>query len=84
MNTFRTRRIVESAPDHASSPSPRLMEVLDELRSRNSEEFAGSLEERKKLEREFANFIRDDGTTEGLGSTCRAELSWTTPAATAE
>jgi SAM-dependent methyltransferase len=50
-------------PPSPSSPSPELMAALDKLRSRNSEAFLAGLDERKKLERQFANVIRDENTT---------------------
>lgn len=54
--------IPEQFPFSQTSPAPQLMEVLDKLRSRNSEEFSLRLEERKKKEREWANFVRDPET----------------------
>jgi SAM-dependent methyltransferase len=41
-----------------SLPSPELMEALDRLRSRSSEDFARRLESRKMDERKFANVTR--------------------------
>jgi len=62
MSVSPAQKIPEPFPPGSSLAAPQLTEVLDRLRSRNSEEFVARLDERKKLEREFANFIRDDDT----------------------
>jgi SAM-dependent methyltransferase len=55
-------KIPERFPFSPTSPAPQLMEALDKLRSRNSEEFSRRLEDRKLKEREWANFVRDPET----------------------
>jgi ubiquinone/menaquinone biosynthesis C-methylase UbiE len=64
MSASPAAKMTERFPLYPSSPSPQLMEVLDKLRSRSSEEFFSRLDERKKLERRWANFVRDPDTTD--------------------
>ena len=64
MSVSPAEKTTDRFPPSPSSPSPQLLEALDNLRSRSSEEFFVRLEERKKQERQWANFIRDPEITQ--------------------
>lgn len=64
MSVSQAEKVAEYFSAGPLSPSPQLMDALDKLRSRNSEEFCLHLEERKKQERQFANLIRNQNTTQ--------------------
>jgi SAM-dependent methyltransferase len=79
MNASRATQIPDPSPPGPSSPPPQLIEVLERLRSRNSEEFFEHLEERKKKEREWANLVRDRGTeavTETTNEDAHPNFKW--------
>ena len=62
-----------------SSLSPELASALQKLQSRNSEEFQLQLEERKKQERQWANFVRDPvraKVAEKANGESRGNLKW--------
>jgi ubiquinone/menaquinone biosynthesis C-methylase UbiE len=79
MSVSATEKDPEHFPPDLSSPSPELMLVLDKLRSRSSEEFFVLLDERKRQERQWANFSRDRENTQVAQKTneqSRANFKW--------
>jgi SAM-dependent methyltransferase len=68
MVTVMSVTAIEKYPERfrpsPSLPSPELKAVLDKLRSRSSEEFFALLDERKRQERQWANFSRDRENTQ--------------------
>jgi ubiquinone/menaquinone biosynthesis C-methylase UbiE len=79
MSASATQQVPERNPPSQSSPSAELLAALESLRARNSEEFLALLDERKRQERQWANFSRD---REGLPAThatneqSRANFKW--------
>jgi SAM-dependent methyltransferase len=64
MSVSETEKHSERFLPGQSLPSPDLMAVLEKLQSRSSEEFFANLEERKRQERQWANFSRDRENTQ--------------------
>jgi len=79
MSVSPAEKVTEHFSPGPLSPSPQLMEALDKLRSRNSEEFCLHLEERKKQERQFANLIRDQDpaqVVQGVDEGAPSNFKW--------
>ena len=79
MSISATEKYPERSRPGLSSPSPELRAVLEKLRSRSSEEFLANLDERKRQERQWANFSRDREHTQVPQKTngqARANFKW--------
>ncbi len=79
MSVSATERDSQRFLPGLSLPSPELMAVVEKLRSRSSEEFFANLDERKRQEREWANFSRDRENTQVPQKTneqARANFKW--------
>lgn len=68
-------------PNEATRPPEELLISLEKLRFRTSEEFLEQLEERKRLERQWANFSRDKEhpqaqDTHGTNEQLRGNSQW--------
>jgi ubiquinone/menaquinone biosynthesis C-methylase UbiE len=79
MNAPATNHIRENMPTEPTQPPEELLTALARLRSRACEEFLGHLEERKRQERQFANFSRDKEDPQAIHGTNeqrRANSKW--------
>src|SRR5713101_7996985 len=78
MSTPHLRRISPIAPDE-TEPQARLRAALEALEARDSGRFAATLDQRKRREREWANFSRDKRLVNSSGETKekhRANAKW--------
>jgi len=79
MNVPAAQHISGNMPTVPTNPPAELLLVLDQLRSRSSEEFQNHLEERKLQERKWANFSRDEegpAAVHGTNEQLRANSKW--------
>jgi ubiquinone/menaquinone biosynthesis C-methylase UbiE len=74
-----TQNIGRGMPYESTKPPEELLTSLERLRFRTSEEFQGQLDERKRLERQWANFSRDKEhpqDTHGTSEQVRGNAKW--------
>ncbi len=79
MSTPHTQRIVSVASTDHKTQQGGLSEALRALQSRDSRDFAATLDGRKRCEREWANFSRDKRLVNSSGETkekYRANAKW--------
>jgi ubiquinone/menaquinone biosynthesis C-methylase UbiE len=79
MSTPHLKRIVSVASTDQRTQQGGLREALRALQSRDSRDFAATLDERKRREREWANFSRDKRLVNSSGKTKekhRANAKW--------
>jgi ubiquinone/menaquinone biosynthesis C-methylase UbiE len=79
MSTPHLQQISAVVPKEGNGQQARLPAVLQELQSRDSKEFAAALDERKRREREWANFSRDKRLVNASGETeekLRGNAKW--------
>jgi hypothetical protein len=79
MSTPHLQRIVSVASTDQKTQQGGLREALRALQSRDSRDFAATLDERKRREREWANFSRDKRLVNSSGETKekrRANAKW--------
>src|SRR5260370_6570587 len=79
MSAPHLQRIVSAASTDQRTPQGGLREALRALQSRDSRDFAATLDERKRREREWANFSRDKRLVNASGETKekhRANAKW--------
>jgi SAM-dependent methyltransferase len=79
MTAPATQRIREESLTSETTPNRELLAALDELRSRPSAESLALLDDRKRQERQWANFSRDQSGVEcgqGTNEQRRANFKW--------
>ncbi|MGC2832267.1 MAG: class I SAM-dependent methyltransferase [Candidatus Acidiferrum sp.] len=64
MTSSATQKVSQRIPLVQSSPPPELLAAIHRLRARTSDEFLLLLDERKRQERQWANFSRDRENTQ--------------------
>jgi len=77
MNAPATQRILEESPVAEANPNAALLAALADLRLRTPEEFLALLDDRKRREREWANYSRDrNGYGQGTNEEHQANFKW--------
>jgi SAM-dependent methyltransferase len=79
MSSPATQRVRTNTSNGQAIGLNELMIALEELRSRNSDEFLAILDERKRQERQWANFSRDEQgsqAVQGTNEQRRANFKW--------
>ncbi len=79
MSISATKQISTDVSPRPGARPEELREALDRLRSRRSDDFLATLDERKQQERQWANFSRDENipqATRGTNEQRRANFKW--------